>query len=225
MRKGGKNDGIHRKDENVQLSGQELRLLNQSCPDWTAYYGYPGIPSEENDNLHDAGCGIFATCHLIDWFTGEKADPDELAAFACRTGGRGDDGTDRPELLRAMQQDGRLEKVGLCYDFDGLRNDHEALWSTLEAGGCALTNLRVGHIVAIVDHRVKDGERQLLIIDSSRDSVHPSVRGDVREVVPGSEIYAQYVNRRGVRTGGGEHYAMYWVPLEKTSDFNLLHRV
>ena len=203
--------------------GRELRLLNQSCPEWTAYYGYPGIPSEANDNLHDAGCGIFSVCHLIDWATGEKIDPDELADFSCRTGGRGDDGTDRPMLLKAMQEDGRLAKYGLRYDMDGLLNDHEALWNTLEAGGYALTDLRVGHIVAILDHRVQDGERQILIVDSSRDSMNPAVRPDIREVVPGSEICAEYVNRRGVRTGYDEHYAMYWVPITKAFDFNLLH--
>ncbi len=205
--------------------GRTLRLLNQSCPEWTAYYGYPKDPRMMNETLHNAGCGIFSVSHLIDWVTGEKNDVDELAAFSCRTGGRGDDGTDRPALLKAMQEDGRLTRIGLRYDFDGLINDHEALWKNLEEGGCALTNLRVGHIVAVVDHRVMDDERQLLIIDSARDSVHPSVRGDVREVVEGTEIFAQYKNSRGVVTGYGAHYAMYWVPLTKTKDFNLLRKI
>ena len=209
----------------IEYEGKQLRLCNQSCPEWTHMYNYPSIPSEANDDLHRAGCGIFSTVHLIDWLTGEKQDPDELAQYSMDNGGRGDDGTDRPMLLKAMQEAGRLTAVGLRYDFDGLLNDHEALWQNLEEGGVALTNLRVGHIVAIVDHRVKDGERQLLIIDSSRDSVHPGVRADVREVVEGSEIYAQYVNGHGVRTGGGEHYAMYWVPITRTSDFNLLHKI
>lgn len=213
------------KTKMFNYNGKELRLCNQSCPEWTHMYNYPGIPREENDNLHDAGCGIFSMSHLIDWVTGEKNDVDELAQFSMDNGGRGDDGTDRPMLLKAMQEAGRLTAIGLRYDFDGLCNDHDALWQTMEEGGCALTNLRVGHIVAVVDHRLKDGERQLLIIDSSRDSVHPSMRGDIREVVPGSEIYAQYINRNGVRTGGGEHYAMYWVPITRTSDFNLLHKI
>jgi len=72
---------------------------------------------------------------------------------------------------------------------------------------------------------VQDGERQVLIIDSSRDSMHYNVRVDIREVVPGSEIYAEYVNRRGVRCGEGQYYAMYWVPITKCSDFNLLHKI
>ena len=62
--------------------GKELRLLNQSCPEWTHMYNYPGIPIEEDDDLHCAGCGIFSTIHLIDWLTGEKDDPDELAQFS-----------------------------------------------------------------------------------------------------------------------------------------------
>ena len=41
-------------------NGKELRILNQSCPEWTHMYNYPGIPREEDDTLHDAGCGIFA---------------------------------------------------------------------------------------------------------------------------------------------------------------------
>ena len=205
--------------------GKELRLLNQSCPEWTHYYGYPGIPTEENDDLHRAGCGIFSMIHIIDWLTGEKASPEELATFSCATGGRGDDGTDRPMLLKAMQNTGRLNVVGLKYNFDGLLNDHEALWENMQAGGLALCNLRVGHIVALVDWRIKDGERQLLVIDSARDSIHPSVRQDVREVVAGTEVYARYVNERGLCTGGDTHYAMFWVPLTKPQDFNLLHLI
>ena len=213
------------KSQLFEYEGRTLRLLNQSCPEWTHPYGYPDDPNEADDNLHDAGCGIFSMAHLIDWITGEKVSVEELADFSCANGGRGDDGTDRPMLLAAMERAGRLRAIGLRYDGDGLLNDHEALWANFEAGGCALTNLRVGHIVALVDHRVRDGERQLLVMDSSRDSVHPSVRGAVREVVPGAEVCAAYVNRRGVRTGMGWHYAMFWVPLEQTSDFNLLHRI
>lgn len=201
--------------------GRTLRFCNQKSRDWTHPYEY----EHNGGTLSSAGCGIFALTHAVEWMHGLRLDPDEVAEVSVAVGGRGDDGTDRPMLLKAMQEAGRLTAIGLRYDFDGLCNDHDALWQTMEEGGCALTNLRVGHIVAVVDHRLKDGERQLLIIDSSRDSVHPSVRGDIREVVPGSEIYAQYINRNGVRTGGGEHYAMYWVPITRTSDFNLLHKI
>ena len=223
--KGGMTMEYTGKEQLFSYQGRTLRLLNQSCPEWTHPYGYPDDPREADDNLHDAGCGIFSVAHLIDWVTGKKASVEELADFSMATGGRGDDGNDRPVLLAAMEAAGRLREIGLRYDGDGLVNDHEALWETLENGGYALTDLRVGHIVAIVDHRVKGGERQLLIIDSSRDSMHPAVRGDIREIVPGTEVYAKYVNRCGVCTGEGLHYAMYWVPLEKPFDFNLLHKI
>ena len=102
------------KTKMFNYQGRELRLLNQSCPEWTAYYGYPGIPREANDNLHDAGCGIFSVCHLIDWATGEKIDPDELADFSCRTGGRGDDGTDRPMYSRLRLTAEPVDRIGGC---------------------------------------------------------------------------------------------------------------
>ena len=209
----------------LDYKGKKLRLLNQSCPEWTHPYPYFGVPDESDATLHSAGCGIFSVIHLIDWMTGEKASPEELADFSFNNGGRGDDGTDRPMLLKAMQEDGRLTKIGLRYDFDGLRNDHDSLWENMVNGGCALCNLRVGHIVALVECREVDGERQLLVIDSARDSMHPSVRPEIRETVPGSEIYSEYVNHLGVRTGEDQHYAMFWVPIEQISDFNLLHKI
>ena len=209
----------------IEYEGKQLRLCNQSCPDWTHMYNYPGIPIEEDDDLHRAGCGIFSMIHLIDWLTGEKDDPDELAQFSMDNGGRGDDGTDRPVLLKAMEEAGRLKKVGLHYAGDGHQNDHELLWENMEEGGVALTNLRVGHIVAVVDHRIVDGERQLLIMDSARDSMHPSVRNNISEVIPQSRVCARYKNMRGVVTQEGYHYGMFWVKLEQTSDFDLLHKI
>ncbi len=212
------------KERLFNYKGKTLRLLNQSCPEWTHPYAYAGEGGDPGENLHDSGCGVFATAHLIDWVAGEKIDVEELADFSSANGGRGDDGTDRPNLLSAMQNAGRLTEYGLRYDFDGLLNDHGALWDTMISGGCALTNLRVGHIVALVDAREVQGEKQLLVIDSSRDSMNPSVRTEVREVVPGSETVAEYRNARGVRTGMDEHYQMFWVPISLTSDFNLLHK-
>lgn len=209
----------------IEYEGKKLRLCNQSCPDWTHMYNYPGIPIEEDDDLHRAGCGIFSMIHLIDWVTGEKDDPDELAQFSMDNGGRGDDGTDRPMLLKAMEEAGRLKKIGLRYDGDGLLNDHEALWKNLEDGGVALTNLRKGHIVAVVDRRVVDGERQLLIMDSARDSMHAEVRGNICEVIPQARVCARFKNDRGVITQEGYHFGMFWVKLEQTSDFNLLHKI
>ena len=209
----------------IKYAGKELRLCNQSCAEWTHMYNYPSIPREAEDTLHDAGCGIFSMIHLIDWLTGAKDDPDELAAFSMATGGRGDDGTDRPMLLKAMQETGRLEKIGLRYDGSGNINDYEALWQNLQQGGVALSNLRVGHIVALVDSREVDGERQVLVMDSARDSMHPSVRGNVCEVIPQSRVCARFKNKRGVVTQEGYHYAMFWVLLDQASDFNILHKL
>lgn len=209
----------------IEYNGKTLRLCNQSCPDWTHMYNYPGIPREEDDDLHRAGCGIFSMIHVIDWVTGAKDDPDELAQFSMDNGGRGDDGTDRPMLLKAMEEAGRLRKIGLHYAGDGLLNDHEALWENMLAGGAALTNLHVGHIVAIVDHRIENGERQLLIMDSARDSMDMRVRNNICEIIPQSRVCARYKNERGVVTQEGYHFGMFWVPLEQAQDFNLLHKI
>jgi hypothetical protein len=213
------------KERIFEYKGKSIRLLNQSCPEWTHPYIYDGEPADPDTTLHSAGCGIFSIAHLIDWVAGAKVSVEDLADFSCANGGRGDDGTDRPALLAAMQKAGRLEKAGLEYRFDGLLNDHQALWDAMVSGGCALCDLHEGHIVALVDWREQDGERQLLVIDSSRDSMHPSVRTGIREIVPGSQALSQYVNEYGVRTGMDEHYAMFWVPLEMPFDFNLLHRI
>ena len=208
-----------------EYKGHQLRLCNQSCPEWTEPYPLPGNPDFDDRTLHTSGCGIFSLIHITDYLTGEKDDPAELAMFSALHGGRNEDGTDRPPLLDAMEKAGRLKKIGLRYDFDGLCNDHEALWQNMLEGGVALTDLRVGHIVALVDYRIVEGERQLLVIDSSRDSMHPAVRNHLCGVEDGTQITAYYQNSRGVITGVDTHYAMYWVPLSLPFDFSLLHRV
>ena len=204
----------------ITVLERNLIFFNQRSRDWTHPYPY-----HNEENLSSAGCGIFSLCHCAQWLTGDVQMPERWADFSCANGGRGDDGTDRPMLLKAMQEAGRLEKIGLRYDGDGLLNDHDALWANLEQGGVALTNLRVGHIVAVVDHRLVNGESQLLIMDSARDSMHPNVRNSICEVVPQSRVCAKYTNRRGVVTQEGYHYGMFWVTIEQTSDFNLLHKI
>jgi len=131
------------------------------------------------------------------------------------------------KLIEMLDAQGiSCERKAIYDDIECLRSfGHDIIKVDGKNGGYAMTNLRKGHIVAIVDHRVQDGERQVLIIDSSRDCMHYNVRVDIREVVIGSEIYAEYVNRRGVRCGEGQYYAMYWVPISKCSDFNLLHKI
>lgn len=208
-----------------KYNGKSLRLYNQSSTEWTHPYNYPSIPSEANDDLHTAGCGIFAVAHLIDYMSGSKIDVEALADFSMLKGGRGDDGTDRPVLLEAMEKCGRLAPYRLRYECDGNRNDSELLWKTLQENGAALCDLRVGHIVAVVDWRVVNGEKQVLIMDSSRDSIHRDVIKDVRECVAGTEIVCEYTAENGTHCGLDEHFAMFWVPYTKPYDFNLLHRV
>ena len=207
-----------------EYKGRHLRLCNQSCPDWTEPYPLPGRPDFDDRTLHTSGCGIFSLIHVIDYFSGEKDDPGELAMFSALHGGRVEDGTDLELLLTAMQKAGRLEKTGLHYAFDGIYNDPEALWQNMISGGAALTNLREDHIEALVDRRIAEGERQLLVIDSARDSMHPAVRTWVREVEEGTQISADYQNNHGVITGRDTHYAMFWVPLSLPFDYALLRK-
>ena len=61
-----------------------------------------------------------------------------------------------------MQEKGLAASYGFRYDGDGLLNDHEALWKTMQEGGCALCNLRVGHIVTLIAAREQNGERLYL---------------------------------------------------------------
>jgi len=71
----------------LEYKGKNLRLLNQSCPEWTHPYPYFGEPDESDATLHSAGCGIFAVMHLIDWVTGEKAEPCNWRIFPSGTAG------------------------------------------------------------------------------------------------------------------------------------------
>ena len=173
-------------------------------------YNYPGIPIEEDDTLHDAGCGIFSVCHLIDWITGEKNDVDELAQFSMDNGGRGDDGTDRPALLHALMAHGKTAEIGFRYEEDGLRNDLDALYDHLLSGrGVSMCNLRVGHIVALVAAREADGRRQVLAIDSYSESASEKVRDHVIEVLPGSEVAYDVKNQDGLVVGHNVAYAAF----------------
>ena len=140
--------------------GRTLRFCNQKSRDWTHLYEYEGNGSD----LHDAGCGVFALVHAIEWMHGIRLDPNEVAEVSVAVGGRGDDGTDRPAMLQGMMDCGFAKKNGFRYDGDGLLNDHELLWRHMAAGNAALCNLRVGHIVALLDARKVNGQRQLLAI-------------------------------------------------------------
>ena len=68
-----------------------------------------------------------------------------------------------------------------------------------------------------------NGEKQFLVIDSYSESAQEKVRDHVREIVPQSEIIADVVNKDGMVTGQGIHYAMFWVPATLPRDFNLIY--
>lgn len=141
-----------------------------------------------------------------------------------QNGGRGDDGTDRPALLSAMMQKGLAAQYGFSYQGDGLRNDLETLRvHLLEHRGVALCNLRVGHIVSMLDAREADGEVQALALDSYSESMEEKIRPHVREIVPQSAVDTLVRNDAGLVVGQRRQYAMYWVDTAIVRDFNLLH--
>lgn len=205
----------------IRYGDREILFHNQKSADWTHPYGY----GEEKSDLCGAGCGIFAIAHAVEWMTGRRIDVEALADFSLQNGGRDDTGTDRPALLSAMQRAGLAREMGFEYRFDGLRNDHQALAGVLEAGGAALCNLRVGHIVCLVDIRERGGEKQVLAMDSVCESVREKLRDSVRECVPGSEIVFRVKNAAGLEVGRAVQYALFWVPLSLPMDFNLLNKL
>ncbi len=203
----------------IPVLGREITFRNQRCRDWT----YPYAWQNNGETLSSAGCGVFGLCHCVEWLTGKVLQPEETAAFSVGCGGRGDDGTDRPKLLAGVMAAGL--DWGFDYHGDGLRNDLPALWQLLaEERGVALCNLRVGHIVALVAARERDGERQLLAIDSYSESMAEKVRDHVREVLPGSEIVWPQRNSQGLTVGTAVSYAAFWVSADTPRDFNLLWR-
>lgn len=204
----------------VTVNGRTLRFLNQRSREWTHPYEYPPHPG---GTLTSSGCGIFSACHAAEVMSGKRVSPELLADFSCREGGRGDDGTNRPKLLAAMQEKSLAASYGFRYDGDGLLNDHEALWKTMQEGGCALCNLRVGHIVTLIAAREQNGERQLLAMDCHSESGDERVRDHVIEVVETSAVVSPITNQRGFVTGYQVNYGLFWVPLSLPRDFNLLH--
>lgn len=207
----------------VVYQDRKLTLFNQSNRDWTHDYGYI---VRNASTLSNAGCGIFSVCHCGQWLTGKEFDPNALADFSMDNGGRGDDGTDRPALLQAMQEKGLAKEFGFAYHGDGLRNDLDTLRDhLLNHNGVVLCNLRVGHIVSLVDARKVGDEVQALVIDSSRDCIHDRVTDHVREVVEESVVCNPIKNENGLMVGKRVYYAMYWVNTEIIRDFNLLHAI
>ncbi len=201
--------------------GRSITFFNQSSPDWTHPYAYEG-----HGNLHTSGCGIFALSHGVQWLTGVEQDPCVLADFSCTHGGRGDDGTDRPALLQALEDTGYAARLGFRYNGDGLRNDLETLHEfLLKKRGVSLCNLRRGHIVVLVDARIRDSKIELLAIDSASESASERVRDHVCEIIEASGIVRDVVNADGLRVGETTSYAAYWVDGSTPMDFNLLYKI
>lgn len=205
----------------VDYEGIHFTLCNQRCRDWDHPYEW----QHNGDTLSSAGCGIFSVYHAAQYLGGQPVSPEELADFACRYGGRGDDGTDRPELLSAMQRHGWAAQYGFSYQFDGLRNDLPTLYDHLAQGNAALCNLRPGHIVTLIGAREMDGEQQVLALDSYSESADPRVRDAARQCVPGSEVTAYIRNKNDLICGTQTACAVFWVDIATVRDFNLLHRL
>ena len=204
----------------VDTQGRTLRLYNQRCREWTQDYGYQGAYA----SLSSSGCGVFSIGNAVCFLNGIRVDAGALAAFSMENGGRGDDGTDRPALLSALEEKGWARRYGFSYKGDGLRNDLDTLYRHLLDGGAGLGNLRVGHIVAMVQAREKDGEKQVLALDPYSETNDARITPAVRETVPGSEVISAVLNEKGEPVGYQLTYAMYWMPLAHVHDFNLLHR-
>lgn len=207
----------------VLYNGRELTLYNQRSLQWTYPYEYAPDPG---GTLKNSGCGIFSLCEAVEIMSGIRLRPEEVADFSVSVGGRGEDGTDRPLLLKGIMEKGLGNEYGFRYDLDGHLNDHEKLWECLSGGGVALCNLRFGHIVTLIDCRTaENGERQILAMDCHSESQDERVIANVREVVPDSLITYPVQNESGITVGFDQSYGMFWVPLETAKDFDLLHKL
>ena len=206
----------------VPYKGKTVRFLNQRSEDWTHPYEYPAEPGS---NLKNAGCGIFSVCFAAEKMSSKRIDAEALADFSCMEGGRGDDGTDRPALLTALEEHGMNREYGYHYDGLGLQNDHDKLWEVLSSGGCALCNLRPGHIVCLIEAREVNGEKQVLAIDSHSESADARIQDQVREIIPESQVVSHIKNASGLVTGYQISHGMFWVPLSLPRNFNLLYPI
>lgn len=210
------------KTKQITILGRELTYFNQHHHGWDHPYAW----QDGDEDLCDAGCGIFSLCHAAQWLTGTVQSPERWADFACRYGGRGDDGTDRPLLLKTLMEHGKAMELGFSYHGDGLRNDLDTLFDHLigEKGVC-FCNLRSGHIVCLVAARESGGRRDVLAIDSVAESDLDKIRDHVSEVIPGTENTCLITNRAGLPVGTKTSFAAFWVSAELPRDFNLLYRL
>ena len=54
--------------------GRTLRFCNQKSRDWTRLYEY----DHNGSTLCEAGCGVFALVHAVEWMHGIRLDPDAI---------------------------------------------------------------------------------------------------------------------------------------------------
>lgn len=203
------------KTATIGVMGRCLTLYNQRHPGWTHPYPYLG-----HETLRTSGCGIFALCHASQWLTGRVTSPEALADFSVAHGARGDDGTDRPALLAALNTANKAADLGFACPDPALSNDLAALYAFLSAGkGVALANLRVGHIVCLTAARQVDGAAQLLAIDSYGEACDPRLSAHVRDVEEGSAF--RYEQQGQIILT----HAAYWVDATLPRDFQLLYRL
>lgn len=207
----------------IEVDDKIIHYHNQASTKWTHPYLYRG---EGNETLHSSGCGIFSLCHAVEWINGTCLVPEEMADFAMKYGGRGNDGTDRPQLLHAMMENGLAQRAGFRYAEDGLRNDLDVLFEHIYTKqGVAFCNLRAGHIVTLVKARVVNGLRQFLVIDSVAESARDVIRSHVCEVIKQSKTKRIYRNAKGDNVGKSNQYAMFYVDAALPRDFSLLHEI
>ena len=216
-----RNAHVTGKSITVHAFDRALTLYNQRCTEWTYPYEYAPEPG---GTLKNSGCGVFSLCQAIEFMSGKQVSPEEIADFSVKVGGRGDDGTDRPALLKGVVEADLDKEYGFEYRLDGHQNNHELLWDCLSRGGAALCNLRKGHIVTLIGCRVSDGEKQVLAMDCHSESADDRVADSVREVLPESKITWAVTNASGLVTGRSSAFGLFWVPLTQAMDFDLLHK-
>ena len=210
--------GIRLKTKVCPILDRRMVLCNQRSAEWTESYARP---EDGQDTLHESGCGIFSLCHLGQFLTGRWMEPEALARFSLAHGGKDDTGTNRPALLRAMQETGLSREYGFTYVPRDLENGSEALWQHMQRG-VALCNLRPGHIVALIAAARIAGKRAYLALDSYCESADPRVREHVLHVIRKTNILFPVTNASGVYCGKTTGYMAYWVDADCPRDYNRL---
>lgn len=205
----------------VPVGGRNITVYNQRNKRFTHPYCDETNP---DGNLSSSGCGIFSCCELIELMSGKTVSPEFLADFSCKVGGRDETGTNRPMLLKGIVDNGLDEEYGFSYVPADLSNDLDALWEALTNGGCAMCNLRIGHITSLVGAREENGEKQVLVLDCHSESADERVAPYVREVLPESSVTYPVKNEAGVITGYNTSYCAFWVPLTLAKNFNIINK-